>query len=105
MNRVNLSKLATMHPDTSITIEVTDLLSLGRLIAAEVVATVRKELRNEERLISAADCAKILACSTRTLQNLAKAGELGAPAKSGGNNYYRLSDIRKYINKCFENNQ
>lgn len=103
MDRVNLSELATMHPDISITIKVADLSSFGRIIAAEAVATARKELRNEERLISTSECAEMLGCTPRTLQNIERSGLLTS-AKSGGNKYYRLSDVRKYIDDCFKNN-
>lgn len=103
MNRVNLSEIASMHPDISITVKVADLASFGRAIASEAVATARRELREEDRLVSTSQCAEMLGCTPRTLQNIEKNGLLTS-CKSGGNKYYRLSDIRKYIDKCFENN-
>lgn len=103
MNRLNLSELATMHPDISITVKVADLSSFGRLIAAEAVATARRELRDEDRLISTSECAEVLGCTPRTLQSIEKSGLLTS-AKSGGNKYYRLSDIKRYIDDCFKNN-
>lgn len=101
MNRLNLSELQQMHPDISITVKVADLSSFGRLIAAEAVATARKELRNEDRLITTSECAEMLGCTPRTLQNIERSGLLTS-AKSGGNKYYRLSDVRKYIDDCFK---
>lgn len=103
MDRMNLSELATMHPDISITIKVADLASFGRVIASEAVASARKELRNEDRLINTSECAEMLGCTPRTLLNIERSGLLTS-AKSGGNKYYRLSDIKRYIDDCFKNN-
>lgn len=105
MNRLNLSELQQMHPDISITVKVADLASFGRLIAAEAVASAHRELRlrNEDRLIPASKCAEMLGCTPRTLLNIERSGLLTS-AKSGGNKYYRLSDVRKYIDDCFKNN-
>lgn len=103
MNRIDLSELSQMHPDISITVKVADLASFGRVIASEAVATARQELRQEERLVSTSECAKMLGCSERTLYNIEKTGLLTS-AKSGGNKYYKLSDIKRYIDDCFKNN-
>jgi hypothetical protein len=103
MGVLDLGLLSESHPDISITVKVADLARFGREIAAEAVATARKELHNEDRLISTSECAEMLGCTTRTLLNIEKAGLLTS-AKSGGNKYYRYSDIQRYIAECFKNN-
>lgn len=103
MGNLDLLELQQMHPEISITVKVADLASFGRMIATEAVATARRELRNEDRLISTSECAAMLGCTPRTLYNIEKSGLLTS-AKSGGNKYYRLSDVRKYIDDCFKNN-
>lgn len=103
MTHLDLLGLSEQHPDISITVKVADLARFGRMIASEAVATARQELRQEERLVSTSECAKMLGCSERTLYNIEKTGLL-ISAKSGGNKYYRFSDIQKYIAECFENN-
>lgn len=101
MNRLNLSELAAMHPDISITIKVADLSSFGRLIAAEAVATVRKELRNEERLVDINEAAHLLGCSARTVYRYIDSKVLNA-VPHGGKICLRFSDIQNYIAELFQ---
>lgn len=101
MNRLNLSELATMHPDISITVKVADLASFGRMIATEAVATAQRELRNEDRLVNINEAARMLGCSPRTVYRYVESHVLDA-VPHGGKMFFRFSDIQRYIASLFQ---
>ena len=52
---------------------------------------------SEPLLITAADFARLLQISTRTLWRLRSAGELPQPVRFGGAIRWRLEEVRKWI--------
>ena len=63
-------------------------MSFAEVNAAEV---------GEPLLITAADLARLLQVSTRTLWRMRSAGDLPEPVRFGGTVRWRLGEIRKWI--------
>ena len=93
----NLLEIARTCPGLSITVNADDLRAFGAALVSETMqqyrATVEAEIRakNEDRLLTVYEAAKLLGVCTKTVYRIRKAGEIEA-VPVGGQLRYRRSD-------------